>query len=140
MNTDDLNFAYKVRHALNEQLDDLPVATTDRLAAARQAALSRKKAHVPTPARLAQRAVRPGLAGAAGNFFSSSFNFSAMGRAGVIIPLLALVAGLAGVYQYEEERRIAELAELDAAVLSDELPLTAYLDHGFNQYLEQRGQ
>jgi hypothetical protein len=138
MNTDDLNFAYKVRHALNEQLDDLPASTTDRLAAARKAAMARKKAHVP--ARQAQRAAQPGFAGSIGQFFGSSFNFSAMGRAGAIIPLLALVAGLAGVYQYEEERRIAELAELDAAVLSDELPLTAYLDHGFNQYLEQRGQ
>ena len=36
MNTDDLNFAYKVRHALNEQLDDLPASTTDRLAQARK--------------------------------------------------------------------------------------------------------
>ena len=138
MNTDDLNFAYKVRHALNEQLDDLPAATTDRLAAARKAAMSRKKAHVPV--QLAQRAARKGFAGNVGNFFGASFSFSSMGRAGAIIPLLALVAGLAGIYQYEEERRIAELAELDAAVLSDELPLTAYLDHGFNQYLAQRGQ
>lgn len=138
MNTDDLNFAYKVRHALNEQLDELPASTTDRLAAARKAAMARKKAHVPVM--VAQRAARPSLAGMFGMFGSSSFNFSALGRAGAIIPLLALVAGLAGVYQYEEERRIAELAELDAAVLSDELPLTAYLDHGFNQYLEQRGQ
>jgi hypothetical protein len=30
------------------------------------------------------------------------------------------------------------MAELDAAVLSDELPLTAYLDHGFNAYLESQ--
>jgi hypothetical protein len=134
MNTEDINFAYKVRHALNEQLEDLPASTTDRLAAARQAAMARKKAHVPVKA--AQRESRTRFAGNVGSFFS----FSAMGRASAIIPLLALVAGLAGIYQYEEERRIAELAELDAAVLSDELPLTAYLDHGFNQYLAQRGQ
>jgi hypothetical protein len=31
-----------------------------------------------------------------------------------------------------------KLAELDAAVLADELPLTAYLDHGFNAYLESQ--
>ena len=130
MNTDDLNFAYKVRHALNAKLDDLPASTADRLATARKLAVSRKKAHAP--AKLAQGV----LAGNIGSFFS----FSSLGRAGVAIPLLALVAGLAGVYQYEQERRIEELAELDAAVLSDELPLTAYLDHGFNAYLAQRGQ
>jgi hypothetical protein len=104
MNADDLNFAYKVRHALNEHLDHLPPSTADRLASARKLAVSRKKAHVP--ARV----------------------------------VLALVVGMAGIYEYEEQERIAELAELDAAVLSDELPLTAYLDQGFNAYLAQRGQ
>ncbi|MGH8854490.1 MAG: DUF3619 family protein, partial [Telluria sp.] len=28
MNTDDINLAYKIRHALNENLDALPVSTT----------------------------------------------------------------------------------------------------------------
>ena len=129
MNTDDINFAYKVRHALNERLDTLPASTADRLAQARKAALARKK--VDAPARLAQRryAGLPGL-----------FSNVVLGRLAVAIPLLAMVAGMAGVYHAEEQERIAELAELDAAVLSDELPLTAYLDHGFNAYLEQREQ
>ena len=129
MNADDLNFAYKVRHALNEQLEHLPAANVDRLAAARQAALARKKPDSPT--RIAQGK----LAGAAG-----LFSFSMLGRMSVVIPLLALVVGLAGIHQYEEQKRIAEIAELDAAVLADELPLTAYLDQGFNAYLEQRAQ
>jgi len=130
MNADDLNFAYKVRHALNERLDQLPASTTDRLAAARKAAFSRKKAH--SPVRASQRQ----LAGNIGAFFSSSM----LGKMAIVVPLLALVVGLASIYEYEEQQRIAELAELDAAVLSDELPLTAYLDQGFNAYLAQRGQ
>jgi hypothetical protein len=130
MNTDDINFAYKVRHALNANLDNLPASTADRLASARKLAVSRKKAHAPV--QVSQRV----LAGNIGSFFS----FSSLGRAGVALPLLALVAGLSGIYQYEQDQRIAEIAELDAAVLSDELPLTAYLDHGFNAYLAQRGQ
>jgi tetrahydromethanopterin S-methyltransferase subunit B len=130
MNADDLNFAYKVRHALNEHLDQLPPSTADRLASARKLAVSRKKAHAPV------RVAQSQLAGNVGAFFHS---FVA-GRMGVIIPLLALVVGLAGIYEHEEQQRIAELAELDAAVLSDELPLTAYLDQGFNAYLAQRGQ
>jgi hypothetical protein len=132
MNIDDLNFAYKVRHALNEKLDNLPTSTTDRLASARKTAVSRKKAH--SAVRVSQRA----LAGQAGNFFSAHFSW--INRVGVAVPLLVLVAGLAGIYQYEEQQRIAEIAELDAAVLADELPLTAYLDTGFNAYLTQRGQ
>jgi hypothetical protein len=66
--------------------------------------------------------------------------FGWLGRMGMVLPLLALVGGLAGIYQYEQQERIADLAEIDAAVLSDELPLSAYLDHGFNAYLTQSEQ
>ncbi|MBC7859428.1 MAG: DUF3619 family protein [Burkholderiaceae bacterium] len=132
MNTDDLNFAYKVRHALNEQLDHLPPSTTERLAKARAAAVARKKAHAPVA--VAQRVV----AGQVGRFFSERMSW--LGRMSVAVPLLVLAAGLVGVYEFEEEQRIAELAELDAAMLSDELPLSAYLDHGFNAYLTKREQ
>jgi hypothetical protein len=47
---------------------------------------------------------------------------------------------MVGVYQYEQQQSIVELAEMDAAVLSDELPLSAYLDQGFGAYLETREQ
>lgn len=130
MNSDDLNFAYKIRHALNEHAEHLPSSTAARLASARKLALARKKPEAPV--RLAQR----NLVGNIGSLFS----FSTLGRMAVVVPLLALVAGLSGIYQYEEQQRIAEMAELDAAVLSDELPLTAYLDTGFNAYLEKRAQ
>lgn len=129
MNTDDINLAYKLRHALNENLDALPASTTERLAAARALALSRKKADALAGKRAAGR-----------RFFDLGFHLSGagLGRLGVAIPMIALVFGLGGLYQYEQQQRIAELAELDAAVLSDELPLTAYLDHGFNAYLESQ--
>jgi hypothetical protein len=123
MNTDDTNLAYKIRHALNANLESLPASTTERLAAARALALSRKKADAPAHK-------RSGLA--------SPFGRQWLGRAGFALPLLFLVAGLVGVHQYQEQQQIAEVAELDAAVLSDELPLTAYLDHGFNAYLESQ--
>ena len=128
MNTDDTNLAYAVRRALNEQLDNMPEATTSRLAAARAAALARKKADAPQHARKTT-AARGGFS------FGALFTGAGLGRIAVAVPLFALVAGLAGVYQHEQKQHIADLAELDAAVLSDELPLTAYLDEGFNAYL-----
>lgn len=134
MNTDDINFAYKVRHALNEKLDDLPASTADRLALARKAALSRKKADAPAKVLVRQNV----LAGIATNFFAEPMAW--LTRMSVVIPLLLLAAGLTGIYQFEQEQRVAELAELDAAVLSDELPLSAYMDHGFNAYLTKREQ
>lgn len=135
MNTDDLNFAYKVRHALNEQLDTLPASTTDRLAAARAAALARKKADAPLRVKQAEL-----VAATAGGGFFASQQFPWLTRLGVIIPLLMLVIGMGGIYHHEQQRRIAEIAELDAAVLSDELPLSAYLDHGFNAYLANQSE
>jgi hypothetical protein len=129
MNTDDINLAYKIRHALNDNLDNLPASTTDRLAAARAAALARKRANATAaPVRRASFDL--------GALFSMQW----VARAAVVAPLLLMAAGMVGVYQYEHEQRAAELAELDAAVMSDDLPLTAYTDHGFNAYLAQQQQ
>lgn len=129
MNTDDINLAYKIRHALNENLDALPASTTERLAAARARAVARKKADAP-----ARKQARPAFN------IHAMLSMAGLGRVAVAVPLLAAVFGLAGLYEYEQQQRIAELAELDAAVLSDELPLTAYTDHGFNAYLASQAQ
>ena len=134
MNTDDINLAYKVRHALNETLDTLPASTTDRLAQARAAALARKK---PEASRQRQPAGRRPLFDLQAGF-ASLFATPWVARTAAIVPLVAMVAGLVGVYQAENEQRTAELADIDAAVLSDNLPLTAYTDNGFNAYLAQQ--
>jgi hypothetical protein len=131
MNTDDINLAYKIRHALNENLEQLPASTTERLASARAQALSRKKADAP----LRQRQQAGGRTRADRGGVAALFGAPWMARAVAVVPL---VAGLVGVYQYQQEQRVAELADLDAAVMSDELPLTAYTDHGFNAYLVQQ--
>jgi hypothetical protein len=133
MNTKDLNFAYKVRNALSESIDNLPSSTTGRLALARKEALSRKKRSSPLRALLPRNA----YAGNSGTFFSAPLSW--LGRVGFALPLVFLVTGLAGIYQFEQQQRISDTAEIDAAVLSDELPLSAYLDHGFNAFLAKRG-
>jgi len=138
MNTDDINLAYKIRHALNQNLDNLPASTTERLAAARALALSRKKADLPLRAQAPARPARSGFG--IGFDARSLFSTQWIARAAVVAPLLAMVGGLVGIYQVEREQRVAELADLDAAVLSDDLPLTAYTDHGFNAYLAQQQQ
>ena len=132
MNTDELNFAYKVRHALNEDIDRLPTPIREKLASARKTALSRKKKDSPlaffVPARQ--------LAGHVGSFFGTPVSW--LGRMGFAIPLIVLALGLTGMYQFAQERRIQDTAEIDVAVLTDELPLSAYLDFGFNAYLAER--
>jgi hypothetical protein len=134
MTPQELNFAYKVRNALNENLDNLSPTTIENLAAARKIALSRKKKNSPLRALFPKRV----LATDGGGFFTESFSW--LPRMGLAIPLVVLVTGLVGIYQHEQERRINDTAEIDAGVLSDELPLSAYLDHGFNAYLAKRGE
>jgi hypothetical protein len=129
MNTRELNFAYKLRHALNESADNLPASTTEKLASARKIALSRQKKESGLRVLVSHRL----FAGNAGSFFNEPFSWLA--RMGLLVPLIVLIAGLASIYQFEQERRISDTAEMDAAVLADELPLSAYLDHGFNAYL-----
>ncbi len=134
LNNTELNFAYKVRHALNERLEELPLASTERLAAARKVALTRKKKNSPLLVFTRQNI----LAGGVESFFNQPASW--FNRMGVIVPLLALIVSLISVYQFEQQQRINETADIDALVLSDELPLSAYLDHGFNAYLTKRGE
>jgi hypothetical protein len=134
LNSDELNFVYKVRHALNENLDNMPTSSTNRLAVARKLALSRKKRRSSLFS-----SVRQGvLAGQLGNFFNQPFSW--LGRMGVAVPLVVLMVSLVSIYQFEKQQRINETADIDALVLSDELPLSAYLDHGFEAYLAKRGE
>jgi hypothetical protein len=134
MNTSEINFAYKVRHALNENIDTLPSPTINRLAAARKIALARKKAERPAGL-LASGQV---LVGHVGHFFGEPLSW--LGRLGIAAPLLAGALLFIGLYQFEQQQRISETADIDVAVLSDDLPLSAYLDHGFNAYLDKKAQ
>lgn len=136
MSPKELNFAYKVRHALNEATDNLPLSTAERLASARKMALSHKKKESGLRLLLNQRA----LAGEAGRVFGTHARMSWLVRMGLAIPLIVVALGLTLLYQHEQQRLASELAEIDAAVLADELPLSAYVDHGFNAYLANRGE
>ena len=137
MNPKELNFAYKVRHALNENVDNLPPSIAERLASTRQIALSRKKKESGLRILLTQRT----LAGEAGRLLDTRLPWLA--RIWFALPLLVVLLGalgLASIYRHEQQRFISEIAEIDAAVLTDELPLSAYVDHGFNAYLAKRGE
>ena len=132
MSQTDINFAYKIRHALNEQAEKLPKSTIDRLASARKSALSKKKKDAPVQVLISQHAV----AGQAGFLYEQPLSW--LGRIGVIAPLVLGATIFVGLYQSAQQQRISDLADIDAAVLADELPLSAYLDHGFNAYLSKR--
>lgn len=122
-------FGYRIRQLLDEGLDRLDYRTTYRLQQARQAALARQ------PEVAAERAWQPALQAAGGRSFDDK-PASWMLRLGLAAPLLALVIGFVGINEYQESRRISELADMDFAVLLDDVPLETYADKGFGALLQ----
>lgn len=130
--TEELALAYKIRLALDQRTEGLDPAIPARLAAARQNALSHKK----EAARAEIPVLASGTHGAAPSF---RLNRSWLQRLGIAAPILAGLVLVVSLYQYEQQNHINAMADLDAAVLADELPLSAYTDHGFNAFLAKRG-
>lgn len=116
-------FAFRVHQQLNQGARvDARVAA--RLRAAREQALAH---HRPEPAGLALAS-------------------NAMGRIGgarglslrVLLPLVVLAIAFATTYAWQQRQRAAEVEELDAQLLSSDLPIDAYLDQGFAAWLKRR--
>lgn len=57
-------------------------------------------------------------------------------RWAAVLPVVALLAGLFAINTFQMDSRDAELAEVDAALLTDDLPPAAYADPGFIQFLK----
>lgn len=123
-------FGRAVASRLAASTDDLPYEVRERLRAARvQAVQLRKQAAIRTaPAILANGSATATLG-------KESFGFWT--RLGSVLPLVALVGGLVLIHSFQADRRASEIAEVDAAILTDDLPPAAYADPGFLQFLKQ---
>jgi hypothetical protein len=122
-------FGRRVAARLSAGTAELPYALRERLRAARMQALAQRK-----PARLAGA---PAVYGQRGGVTLTVGDDSPglWTRIASALPLLALAAGLVLIYDVQSDRRAAEVAEVDAALLTDDLPPAAYADPGFVQFL-----
>jgi len=120
----------KVAQRLEEGLETIPPAVSRRLRTAREAALAR----IQGGEVLVGRSPGGALAGAPGRFLDRR----------LLAPALALVLALLGVLYWQQAQRVqhdyadardADIGDFDADVLGDELPVTAYLDQGFEVWL-----
>lgn len=131
-------FALRVTARLNEGTSELPYDISERLRAARMQALEKRK----KPALVHQTAsasglVRAGRSAALGGWGSEGGSWW---RSLVsAVPALALVVGLVAINFVQDERSTTEVAAVDAALLTDDLPPSAYSDPGFVQFLKTRG-
>lgn len=125
-------FARRVTARLSESTSELPYDISERLRAARMQALSKRKRLVPVH-QIAPALVQAGSSAAlgwgseGGNWWRSLIS---------AVPVLALVAGLVVINFSQDEYGTTEVAEVDAALLTDDLPPAAYADPGFVQFLK----
>ena len=124
-------FGLLVAARLSDAADELPYEVSERLRAARMRALSQRKVGV----RLASSVTRSGAA-AAPTFDGDHLSW--WDRVAAVAPLLALVLGLVTINVIQSDTRASEIAEIDAALLTDDLPPTAYTDPGFTQFVKNR--
>jgi hypothetical protein len=60
-------------------------------------------------------------------------------RLTALAPLVVLLAGLLFIHEWQRLEQIDATAEIDAAILSDDLPPAAYTDPGFVEFLSNSG-
>ena len=124
-------FALKTVSYLSAGTDEIPYDISERLRAARAQAVSQRKV---AKTQTAAAVVNNGSSAALG--WDTDQGLSWWGRIGSVLPLVALVVGLLAINSFQNDNRAQELAEVDAALLTDELPPAAFADPGFVQFLK----
>ena len=122
----DERYARRLTARLSAGTHDLPHDIAERLRVARTRAVAQRRRPVRQAATV----------GTSGGTALLGLGQVWWARLGVAIPLVALVAGLMAISIVQDDDRTSELADVDSALLADDLPPTAYVDPGFAQFLK----
>jgi hypothetical protein len=118
------DFARRLVGHLDEGASGLRQGTVNRLAQARRAALEQWHP-APAPAWGLAWASALGARVTESRYFQSRY----------VVPLALLVLGLAGAGYWQ--LTVNDVADIDAGLLTSDLPIDAYLDQGFDQWLKR---
>ena len=129
MQTIQNQFGLRIAAHLDAAVADLPHDISERLRAARTRAVAARAVSVQTSS---QAVVQNGVA----ILHGGDEGLNIWNRIGSLLPLIALVAGLATIKNFVDDDRANQLAEVDAVILADDLPPSAYADPGFLQFLK----
>lgn len=114
---------YKIKQQLDQALNLNP-AELKRLKVAREQALARQRLSEPVFVLAWVDAVVGRLSG---NPASAS----------IALAGAALILGLIGVHYWQQTPTVEEIEEIDAALLTSDLPINAYLDKSFDTWLKR---
>lgn len=126
MNRPEHELAKKLVQYLDYGVDHLEPGVRERLAAARRSALSRYREKPATVLGLA-------WAGQAAHWLTEHRAHSAR----LLIAAAMLVLVTAGVIYWQSAGPANGLTDIDLNLLTDELPINAYLDKGFDSWLKR---
>lgn len=130
MNAHEHEIAEKIVRRLDLGSRNISSDAAARLAAAREQALAQFQF---------QQAPELGAAGP-GRFISYMIERPAAG-ARYTISLAVLILGLAGIVYWQSSNGSGnEVADLDVRLLTDDLPIDAYLDKGFDSWLKRQSR
>ena len=116
-------FGHQIKRQLDQTLDLKP-AELKRLKLAREQALARQRLSEPQFALAWVDAVVGRLSGSPG-------------AAGAALAGAALILGLIGIQYWQRTPSVEEIEEIDAALLTSDLPINAYLDKSFDTWLKR---
>lgn len=125
---EDIEFIYKIRQILNQGTTSLDLNTLTQLYQARQIAI-----HQPQSATI-NKSVNLVFAGFGNWVERQLFSGSQTVRSLTIVAALSI--GTIGIWYWNSVEQAREHDEIDSALLADELPPSAYLDPGFQAWIE----
>lgn len=147
-------FALRVSARLDDSAKVLPHDISERLRVAREqavraAVLPRPQVAVATAPSLAPSRQLAGVS-LAGSGSSGQASLSGWSRdrgqddgplpwgwrLATALPALALVVGLWGIHVWYQSEKVQAASDVDMALLTDDLPPSAYADPGFEEYLQ----
>jgi hypothetical protein len=116
-------FGYQIKQQLDQALD-LDADTLNQLKVARERALAHQRMTEPAFALAWVDAVVGRLSG---NPASAS----------IALAGAALILALVGIQYWQQQPSVEEIEEIDAAILTGDLPINAYLDKSFDTWLKR---
>jgi hypothetical protein len=114
---------------LDDSTEKLPFRVSQRLSNSRRAAIA------AIPVRNLQTAAAVSTQGAGDALSLSRFSGWTWKALGFGLPALVLAAGLVFISNYSDDQEADEQASIDAAVLTDDVPISTYVDRGFGVHI-----
>ena len=124
-------FAKKITTYLDHGVAELKAGTVYRLQLARAEALAR----LADPKRALE--TRVAVASAASGTGTATGGRGLGGRGWLWLGIALILAAGFGYQQWQAYQQLYDIEETDAAILSSDIPIDAYLDRGFQNWLKR---